>query len=85
MKKISLKQYNSLFKMDGIKLDIKNDALKEIANLAIDQKTGARGLRSIIENILIDLMFSTPDMKNLEKVVINRDIVQTKSDPILIY
>ncbi len=80
-----LKQYAALFKMDGIKLDIKHDALKEIANLAIEQKTGARGLRSIIENLLIDLMFETPDKKDLDKVVINKDIVQKKSNPILIY
>ena len=80
-----LKQYGSLFKMDGVKLDIKNDALKKIANLAIDQKTGARGLRSIIESLLIDLMFETPDKKDLEKIVINRDVVSNKSDPILIY
>ncbi|MBT3902214.1 MAG: ATP-dependent Clp protease ATP-binding subunit ClpX [Pelagibacteraceae bacterium] len=80
-----LKQYVSLFKMDGVKLDIKNDALKKIANLAIDQKTGARGLRSIIESLLIDLMFETPDKKDLEKIVINSDVVSNKSDPILIY
>ena len=71
--------------MDGIKLDIKNDALREIANLAIEQNTGARGIRSIIENLLIDLMFETPAKKNLESVVINRDIVIKKSEPILIY
>ena len=80
-----IKQYSSLFKMDGIKLDIKNDALKEIANLAIDQKTGARGLRSIIEKLLIDLMFETPDKKDLEKIVLNKDVVLEKSEPIMIY
>ena len=71
--------------MDGINLDIKSDALKEIANLAIQQKTGARGLRSIIEKLLIDLMFDTPDKKNLESVVINKDTVLEKKEPILIY
>ena len=80
-----VKQYSSLFKMDGIKLDIKNDALKEIANLAIKQKTGARGLRSIIEKLLIDLMFETPDKKNLESIVINSEAVLENSEPILIY
>ncbi len=80
-----VKQYSALFKMDGIKLDIKHDALKEIANLAIEQKTGARGLRSIIEKLLIDLMFEAPDKKDLDKIVINRDIVMEKSKPILIY
>ena len=80
-----LKQYNSLFKMDGIQLDIKLDALLEIAQLAVEQKTGARGLRSIIENLLIDLMFSSPDKKDLEKIVINKDVVLEKSEPIMIY
>ena len=80
-----IKQFNSLFRMDGINLDIKSDALKEIANLAIQQKTGARGLRSIIEKLLIDLMFDTPDKKNLESVVINKDTVLEKKEPILIY
>ena len=80
-----IKQFNSLFRMDGINLDIKSDALKEIANLAIQQKTGARGLRSIIEKLLIDLMFDTPDKKNLESVIINKDTVLEKKEPILIY
>ena len=80
-----IKQYNSLFKMDGIKLDIKNEALKEIAQLAIEQKTGARGLRSIIEKLLIDLMFDSPDNKDLEKIVINKDVVLEKSEPLMIY
>ncbi len=80
-----LKQYSSLFKMDGITLEIKKDALKEIANLAIEQKTGARGLRSIIENLLIDLMFEAPDKKNLETIIINKDVVLERKEPILIY
>jgi ATP-dependent Clp protease ATP-binding subunit ClpX len=71
--------------MDGIKLDIKNDALKEIALLAIKQKTGARGLRSIIEKLLIDLMFYAPEKKDLEKIVINREVVLEKSEPLMIY
>ena len=80
-----LKQYSSLFKMDGIKLDIKNEALKEIAQLAIEQKTGARGLRSIIEKLLIDLMFNAPDKKDLEKIVINKEVLLGKTDPLMIY
>ena len=71
--------------MDEVKLDIKKDALKEIAYLALEQKTGARGLRSIIEKLLIDLMFEAPDKKNLESIIINKDTVLQKSEPILIY
>ncbi len=80
-----IKQYGLLFKMDDIKLDIKYDALKEIAKLAIEQKTGARGLRSIIEKLLIDLMFSAPDKKDLDKIVINKDVLAENSEPLLIY
>ena len=80
-----IKQYSVLFKMDGVNLEIKNDALKEIAKLAIEQKTGARGLRSILENLLMDLMFKTPDYKDLEKILINKDVVNKTTEPIMIY
>ena len=71
--------------MDGVKLEIKEDALKEIAKLAVSQNTGARGLRSIIEDSLMDLMYKVPDQKDLYKVVINKDVITKNSDPILIY
>tara|TARA_B100000686_G_scaffold324102_1_gene379487 strand:+ start:1929 stop:3191 length:1263 start_codon:yes stop_codon:yes gene_type:complete len=80
-----IKQFQSLFKMDGISLEIKNDALNQIAKLAVQQKIGARGLRSIIEELLIDLMYESPDQKDLEKIVINAEVVQNKSKPILIF
>ena len=80
-----IKQFELLMKMDGIKLEIKNDALKEIAKLAVSQNTGARGLRSIIEDALMDLMYKSPDQKDLYKVVINKDVISSKSEPILIY
>ncbi len=80
-----IKQFQSLFKMDGIDLEIKNEALIEIAKLAVKQKTGARGLRSIIEELLMDLMYESPDKKDLEKIVINNEVAQNKSKPIMIY
>ena len=80
-----VKQFESLFKMDGVKLEIKEDALEEIAKLAVSQNTGARGLRSIIEDALMDIMYKVPDQKNLYKVVINKDVIKRNSDPILIY
>ena len=61
------------------------DAIREIAKKAIFKKTGARGLRSIIEDSLMDLMYKVPDQKDLYKVVINKDVISKKSDPILIY
>ena len=80
-----IKQFQTLFKMDGVTLEFKKDALTKIANLAVRHNTGARGLRSIIEQTLMDLMYSTPDVKNLDKIVINQDVVDKKSNPILIY
>ena len=77
-----VKQFELLFKMDNIDLEIKNDALIEIAKLAILRKTGARGLRSIMENLLLDLMFESPDQKELKKIIINRDVVTKKVQPI---
>ncbi len=80
-----IKQFEALFKMDGITLEIKKDALSEIAKLSVEQNTGARGLRSIIEENLMNLMYSSPDLKDLYKVVINKEVILNKSDPILIF
>ena len=80
-----IKQFELLFKMDNIELEIKNDALFEIANLAVKHNTGARGLRSIMENLLIDLMFESPDQKELKKIVINSEVVKKMSQPILLF
>ena len=80
-----IKQYQALFKMDEVNIEFKNDSLKEIAKLAVSQNTGARGLRSIIENVLMELMYSAPDIKDLDKIVINKDVVSQNSEPILIF
>ena len=80
-----IKQFEALFKMDKIELEIKNDALEEIAILAVKRKTGARGLRSIMEDLLVDLMYESPDEKNLTKIVINKDVVKKRVKPILMY
>jgi len=80
-----IKQFELLFKMDNIELEIKNEALLEIANLAVKHNTGARGLRSIMENLLIDLMFESPDQKELRKIVINSEVVKKMSLPILLF
>ena len=64
---------------------IKNDALIEIAKLAVERKTGARGLRSIMEDLLVDLMYEAPDEKDLKKIVINSEVVNKKIKPMLMY
>ena len=80
-----IKQFQALFKMDDINIEFKQDALKEIAKLAVEQNTGARGLRSIIEDTLMELMYNSPDIKDLEKIIINKEVVLSKSEPILIF
>tara|TARA_B100000029_G_scaffold91038_1_gene80953 strand:- start:133 stop:1392 length:1260 start_codon:yes stop_codon:yes gene_type:complete len=79
------KQFEVLFKMDNIDLEIKNDALIEIAKLAVKRKTGARGLRSIMEDLLVDLMYESPDQKDLNKIVISSDVVTKKIEPMLVF
>tara|TARA_B110000438_G_scaffold21387_1_gene19432 strand:- start:436 stop:1698 length:1263 start_codon:yes stop_codon:yes gene_type:complete len=79
------KQFELLFKMDNVELEIKSEALNEIAKLALKRKTGARGIRSIMENLLVDTMFITPDQKNLDKVIINKDVVKNKIKPIMMF
>ena len=80
-----IKQFEVLFKMDNIVLEIKNEALDEIAKLAVLRKTGARGLRSIMEDLLVDLMYETPDQTELKKIIINRDVLIKKTKPMLLF
>ncbi len=74
-----LKQYQKLLEMDGVKLDVENAAIKRIAEKAIEKKTGARGLRSIFEQMMTDIMFEIPSRNDVEKVVITKDTVDGES------
>ena len=74
-----LKQYKKLFKMDNVELDINDDALNAIVECAVERKTGARGLRAIMENVMIDAMYEVPSNKDIVKCVITKDVV-TKHD-----
>ena len=80
-----VKQYQRLFEMEGVELSFAEDSLKAIANKAIARKTGARGLRSIMENILLDTMFDLPGMDGVEEVVINGEVVEGNAAPLHIY
>jgi ATP-dependent Clp protease ATP-binding subunit ClpX len=80
-----VKQYQRLFEMESIKLTITVDALKSIARKAIERKTGARGLRSIMEGILLDTMFELPSLKGVEEVVIGPEVVEGGAMPLKIY
>ena len=79
------KQYQELFKLDGAKLTFKENALKEIAQKAIKKKTGARGLRSILENILLKTMYDLPSQENIEEVIVDAGAAKGQSEPILVH
>ncbi len=80
-----LKQYKRLFEFEDVKLEFREDALVEIAKKAINKKTGARGLRSILESILLKTMFTLPDMENVESVTVDKTVVKGKTEPIVTY
>ncbi|NCU54620.1 MAG: ATP-dependent Clp protease ATP-binding subunit ClpX [Candidatus Fonsibacter ubiquis] len=80
-----LKQYAKLFEIEGAKLTFTKDSLSAIAKKALIRKTGARGLRSILEDILLETMFELPSQSNISEVVINKDVVEGKIKPLLTY
>ena len=79
-----VKQYSKLFELDNVELEFTEDALKAIADEAIARKTGARGLRAIVEDIMIDVMFDVPSDENISKVIITEDSIKSKKLPELI-
>ena len=79
------KQYAKLFDLEGVELDFRESALREIAKKAIFRKSGARGLRSIVEHTLLDLMYELPSMTGLKKVVIDENVIKDNTKPIYIY
>ena len=80
-----LKQYQELFKLEGVKLTFKDYSVKEIANKAMSKKTGARGLRSILENALLKIMFDLPGQNDIEEIIIDTGSINGTSDPIIVH
>jgi ATP-dependent Clp protease ATP-binding subunit ClpX len=80
-----IKQYHKLFEMENVELEFREEALKSIANKAMDRKTGARGLRSILEHVLLDVMYKLPSIKGVVKVVVDESVIKGDSEPLLIY
>ena len=80
-----LKQYQKMFAMEGVELEVRDAALKAVAHRALERKTGARGLRSILEQTLLDTMFDLPSMENVVKVVVDEASIGTDTRPLLIY
>ena len=79
------KQYGALFSMEGVDLEFREDALRAIARKALSRNTGARGLRSIVEDVLLGTMYDLPSLSEVSKVVIDETVINGESDPILIY
>ncbi|ARU56306.1 ATP-dependent protease ATP-binding subunit ClpX [Oleiphilus messinensis] len=79
------KQYQKLFEMEGVEIDFREDALRAVATKAMERKTGARGLRSILEAVLLETMYHIPSEDNVSKVVIDQTVINGESDPIKIY
>jgi len=79
------KQYKKLFEMEGVEVDFREDALRAVAQKAMERKTGARGLRSILEAVLLDTMYSLPSTDSVRKVVIDESVINGDSEPMLMY
>jgi ATP-dependent Clp protease ATP-binding subunit ClpX len=79
------KQFKKLFEMEGVELEFRHDALAAIARKALKRKTGARGLRTIVESVLLDTMYDLPSLENVSKVVVDESVIEHKSEPYLIY
>ncbi|MEW5892093.1 MAG: ATP-dependent Clp protease ATP-binding subunit ClpX [Pseudomonadota bacterium] len=79
------RQFQKLFKMEGVELEFRDEALLAIAKRALERKTGARGLRSIIEHALLDIMFDLPSLENVAKVVVDEKVITGEGQPLLIY
>jgi ATP-dependent Clp protease ATP-binding subunit ClpX len=80
-----VKQYHKLFEMEGVQLSFTEDAIKSIADRGIQRKTGARGLRSIMEGILLDTMFELPSLDGVTEIVVNREVAEARAKPLMIY
>ena len=79
------KQYTKLFEMEGVEVDFREDALRAVAQKAMERKTGARGLRSILESVLLDTMYDLPSSDSVTKVVIDESVIKGESEPMLMY
>jgi len=79
-----IKQYQKLFKLDGVNLEFEKEAISYVAKRAIELKTGARGLRTILENIMLSLMFEIPSDKTIKKVIISKEVISDKKSPVIL-
>jgi len=80
-----IKQYQKMFRLENVELEVRESALAAIARRAIKRRTGARGLRSIVESLLLDIMYDLPSLSNLQRVVIDETTIENDARPLLIY
>ncbi|HTD28597.1 MAG TPA: ATP-dependent Clp protease ATP-binding subunit ClpX, partial [Xanthomonadaceae bacterium] len=79
------KQFKKLFDMEGVELELRPEALAAVARKALKRKTGARGLRTILESVLLDTMYELPSLQNVSKVVVDESVIEHQTEPYLIY
>lgn len=79
------KQYHKMFEMEGVEIDFREDGLRAVASKAMERKTGARGLRSILENVLLESMYNIPSQTGVAKVVVDESVINGDSEPLLVY
>ena len=79
-----LKQYKKLFKIDGVELEIREDAIRAVAQKALERKTGARGLRSILEGVMTDIMYEIPSRDDVKKCIITKETITEGAKPVLV-
>ncbi len=80
-----MRQYQKLFELDKVNLRFTANALKSIATQAIERKTGARGLRNVMESVMLDIMYNLPSQQDIKECVINRAVVEKSREPVMIY
>jgi len=80
-----VKQYQKLFEFENVKLKFTESALRAISKEAIKRKTGARGLRSILENVMLDVMYEIPSQSNIKECIINEEVILNRENPIILY
>jgi ATP-dependent Clp protease ATP-binding subunit ClpX len=80
-----VKQYTKLFSMEDVALTFTDDALESVAQKAIERKTGARGLRSILESVLLDTMFDLPSLEGVAEIVVDKDVIEGRKDPVKVF
>ncbi|MEG1499969.1 MAG: ATP-dependent Clp protease ATP-binding subunit ClpX, partial [Clostridia bacterium] len=80
-----IKQYKKMFKIDGVEIEFQEEALEAVAEKSLLLKTGARGLRAILEEAMLSIMYKIPSDKSIEKVVITKDVINENAEPMMIY